>query len=144
MNADQALAELALDLQPSAPPGLTSPEVAVLLGMMATTDAAGVAPDGTGWVPTYDRGRLTRAVYRGLQAKAAKVSGKLTYTADGQTYNAGELGRQLREQLQTVAMQLNGSAAYLRPRAIELPPFGYDGGGLPLESDDDVAIGILP
>lgn len=139
MNATQAQAELSLDLQPAAPPALSNDEQAVLLAMMAIPDSAGVAPDGNGWVPTYDPALLTRAVYRGLQAKAAKVAGKLTYTADGQTYQAGELADQLGRQLQRVATRLNGSAG---GPVITHRPVRAD--GLPADPDDDESIGVTP
>lgn len=109
LTAEQAEAALQLDLQPDRPPSLTVEEQAALLALAAVYDSAGLAPGAVGWVPTYSERFLPYAVCRGLQAKAAKVAGLLTFTADGATHNAGELAAQLRAQADAVAKRMNGT-----------------------------------
>lgn len=72
---DPALARARLErhAQASQAPALSADEVTDLLAMARTVDANGVAPDGTGYVPTWTDAGLERAASVGWLWKAGKA-----------------------------------------------------------------------
>lgn len=69
-------------------PMLTGGELDMLLSMFATPDAAGIAPSGPEWVPTY---RLKAAAAEGWRWKAAKASELISSDLDGDRMSAHQV-----------------------------------------------------
>lgn len=88
MDTAAARARLERMVAVDAQPRLTAAEVEDLLGAFRLVDAAGLAPDETGWEPTYD---LNGAAAEGWRWKEAKATELVNFSADGASFNRGDI-----------------------------------------------------
>lgn len=88
MLIDTAKARLRLKLQAAVEPVLTDQELTDLLTMHAREDVNGVAPDGDGWIGTWD---VAGALRDGWLLKAAKVVPHVSYQVDGAQYSMSDM-----------------------------------------------------
>lgn len=69
-------------------PVLSNALLDALLDNVATTDSNGVAPGGTGYVPTWD---LNAAASEGWRMKAGMVAGDFNFSADNASYSKADV-----------------------------------------------------
>ncbi len=73
MNATDATISLKAMAAATVAPVLTDADIARLIVLGQVTDASGVLPGGTGYVPTYTYQSLKRPAVAGLREKLARV-----------------------------------------------------------------------
>lgn len=74
LDAVAAAAELRAMTAAATAPTLADADIARLLARAAVADAAGVEPDGAGYVPTYTHASLRPAAVAGLREKLARLA----------------------------------------------------------------------
>lgn len=72
----------------SARPALEDAEIDALVSRFRLADRYGVTPDSDGWEGTY---ALNAAAAEGWRMKGARVAGDFSFSADGASYNKGEV-----------------------------------------------------
>lgn len=88
MTYDEALSRLRPMVAADVNPKLDSDELDELVVGARRDDAAGVAPDGAGWVETYD---LNAAAAEGWRRKAGKVAPLYDFAIDNQRSEEGDV-----------------------------------------------------
>ena len=84
MTEADALARLGRMTAASEEPILSSEELEDLLALSRVSDSSGRTPSETGWSPTWD---LNRGAAEGWRWKAAKVSSRFQFIADGSAFH---------------------------------------------------------
>lgn len=91
MDLATATARVEIYARTDEEPTLTPAEVSVLLDDNARdVDSAGVLPSGAGWVPTYSRGGVFKAVAEAWRLKAGRLAGTFDFTTDGQQFRRAQ------------------------------------------------------
>ena len=88
MDLATARARLARLCASTEAPTLTVDDLDDMLAQAARADADGRRPADDGWTPTYD---LDAAAVLAWEAKAAKVAGHFSFTADGASFDKGKV-----------------------------------------------------
>lgn len=88
MDEAVALARLASMVAADQRPALSPADLQDLLDEYRTADADGAWITDPGWVPTWD---LNGAAAEGWRRKAARVATDFTFSADGASYDKGEV-----------------------------------------------------
>lgn len=88
MDRTVALARLRVMAAADQRPVLSTEDLDTILTAYSTVDADGRLVTDAGWVGTYD---LNGAAGEAWRAKAARVAGDFTFSADGASYSKGEV-----------------------------------------------------
>lgn len=87
MNLSDATARLQAMTQYSIAPTLTGGEITALLTFAQAVDVDGRSPDDEDWVETYSPVMLNAAAAEGWLWKAAKLSERENFSADGGSFD---------------------------------------------------------
>jgi hypothetical protein len=87
MDAALAWSRLRDMVQASSAPSLSDAEVESLLHQARRADTYGLAPNATGWTPSYN---LNAAAAEGWRRKAGKVAGEFDFSTDGQSFSRSQ------------------------------------------------------
>lgn len=88
MDRTEALARLGRMVASDQRPVLSDADLGDVLDGAATIDADGYRPTDPGYTPTWD---LDRAAAEGWTRKAGRVAGDFSFSADGASFNKGDV-----------------------------------------------------
>lgn len=128
---DQAIAQVTVKGATASRPVIEAGDVGVIVDAAALPDPYGVLPGGVGWSETYDVNAAIAAVWR---AKAGKVAGDYSFSADGASYNKGDVLAHCLEMETVYASKAQGSLGTIQ----------IDGTTAPANVLDAIALGVIP